>query len=219
MAPPNPTRSRAIRVWDLPTRIFHWLLLACVAGLFATAYAPGGWIEWHARLGYAMLTLLLFRLVWGFVGGRWSRFSHFLPRAGQGVRLGHTLSGALAITLMLLLLLAQVVTGLVGDDEIGFTGPLNRFIPTDLGLAATTWHKGVGQWILVGLIALHVVVIAFYRWVLRNDLISPMLGGDKPVDATLPAAESVDTAASRLRALGVVALCAGAVWLLVRMAN
>lgn len=217
---------RRLRVWDLPTRLFHGLLLACVAGLFATAYAPGNWIEWHARLGYALLALLLFRVVWGFVGGHWSRFAQFLPQAGQGLRLGHSVSGALAVVAILAALFAQVATGLVGDDEIAFTGPLNRFISTDLGLAATAWHKGRGQWILVGLIALHVAAILFYRWVRRNDLIGPMWSGDKAVDApadvdpaAAPAAiASVDTPASRLRALGVLALCAGAVALLVRVA-
>ncbi|MEY4711503.1 MAG: hypothetical protein RIS88_953 [Pseudomonadota bacterium] len=207
-----------MRVWDLPTRLFHGFLLAGVAGLFATAYAPGSWIEWHARLGYAMLALLLFRLVWGFVGGRWSRFSNFLPRAGQGAPLGHSVSGALAVAVMLLALFAQVATGLVGDDEIAFTGPLNRFISTELGLAATAWHKGVGQWLLVGLVTLHVLAIVFYRMVQRNDLIGPMIGGDKAVDpGALPVAESVDTVATRLQALGVLALCAVAVWLMVRL--
>lgn len=221
LTPPSAAQARTIRVWDLPTRLFHWLLLACVIGLFGTAYAPGSWIEWHARLGYAMLALLLFRLVWGFIGGHWSRFIHFLPRTRQGVRLGHTLSGALAVVAMLLALLAQVATGLVGDDEIAFTGPLNRFIATDLGLAATAWHKGSGQWILVGLVVLHVLAIAFYRLVHRNDLIGPMLGGDKTVDADAGplVTGSVDTAAARLLALGVLALCAGSVWLMVRMAG
>lgn len=221
-----------MRVWDLPTRLFHWVLLACVAGLFATAYAPGNWIEWHARLGYALLALLLFRLVWGFVGGHWSRFVHFLPRAGQGLRLGHSVSGALAVLVMLAALFAQVATGLVGDDEIAFTGPLNRFVSTDLGLAATAWHKGRGQWILVGLIALHVAAILFYRWVRRNDLIGPMISGDKALDDAVPASgdapasaapvtpavvASVDTLSTRLRALAVLALCAVAVTLMVRM--
>lgn len=221
LTPPGSAQARRVRVWDLPTRLFHWLLLACVTGLFATAYAPGHWIEWHARLGYAMLVLLLFRVVWGFIGGRWSRFSQFLPRAGQGARLGHTVSGALAVAAMLLALAAQVATGLVGDDEIAFTGPLNRYISTDLGLAATAWHKGAGQWILAGLIGLHVMAIAFYRWVRRKDLIGPMLRGDKTVDAAAvpPAIGSQDTAVTRLQALGVLAVCAGAVALMVRLAG
>jgi len=67
-----------VRVWDLPTRLFHWALVACVIGQIVTANVGGNWMNWHLRLGYTVLTLLLFRLVWGFVGGHWSRFSSFL---------------------------------------------------------------------------------------------------------------------------------------------
>lgn len=224
LTPPQPASAPviAVRVWDLPTRVFHWLLLVCVIGLFASAYAPGHRIELHARFGYAVLTLLLFRLVWGFVGGHWSRFIHFVARGGAGVRLGHSLSGALAVLAMLLALAAQVATGLVGDDEIAFTGPLNRLITSDLGLAATAWHKGMGQWILVGLIGLHVAAIAFYRLVRHTDLIGPMLGGDKALDPEMACAEpvtaSADTASTRLLALAVLVLCAGVVGLTVGMA-
>jgi cytochrome b len=220
----TPQHSASVRVWDLPTRLFHWLLLACVIGLFATAYAPGSWIDWHARLGYALLTLLLFRLVWGVIGGHWSRFIHFVPRSGSSVSLGHSLSGALAVAAMLLALITQVTTGLVGDDEIAFTGPLNRYLSTDLGLAATSWHKGVGQWLLVGLIALHLSAIAFYFFVRRNNLVGPMVHGDKPLpdgahDVLSATVGSRDTAGSRLLALAVLGGCAGAVTLMVRLAS
>jgi cytochrome b len=220
--PSHTTQQAAsVRVWDLPTRLFHWLLLACVVGLFATAYAPGSWIDWHARLGYVMLTLLLFRVVWGVIGGHWSRFVHFVPRSGSSMALGHTLSGALAVAAMLLALSTQVATGLVGDDEIAFTGPLNRFIATDLGLAATAWHKGVGQWLLLGLIALHVCAIAFYFFVRRHNLVGPMIHGDKalPDGAQEAPVGSRDTAGSRLLALAVLGVCAGAVALMVRLAG
>lgn len=218
----TPDQATSVRVWDLPTRLFHWLLLACVIGLLGTAYAPGSWIDWHARLGYAMLTLLLFRLVWGVIGGHWSRFIHFVPRSGSSVSLGHTLSGALAVAAMLLTLISQVATGLVADDEIAFTGPLNRFIATDLGLAATAWHKDVGQWLLVGLIALHVSAIAFYLFVRRNNLLGPMVHGDKPLpdgaqEAVPAPVGSRDTSASRLLALAVLGVCAGAVAMMVRL--
>ncbi len=220
----HPASVRRVRVWDLPTRLFHWLLLACVVGLFVTAYAPGSWIELHARLGYAMLTLLLFRLAWGLIGGHWSRFVHFVPRPARGPALGHTLSGALAVAAMLLALIAQVVTGLVGDDEIAFTGPLNRFVATDTGLAATAWHKGPGQWILIGLIALHVAAVLFYLLVRRHNLIGPMLHGDKALPEAEPpdgaaAVGSRDSAGARWLALGVLLVCVVAVVLMVRLAH
>lgn len=214
-----------VRIWDLPTRLFHWLLLVCVAGLFATAYVPGASIDSHARFGYAVLTLLLFRLVWGLVGGHWSRFHNFLPtpssigaylqgRTLPGSRPGHNPLGALAVLAMLLALATQVATGLIGDDEIAFTGPLNRLVSTAQGLAATSWHKGWGQWLIVGLVALHVAAIVFYRVVRRNNLVGPMIHGDKQFSE--PATSSRDTSGSRLLALAVLALCAVAVYLLVR---
>lgn len=212
-----------VRVWDLPTRLFHWGLLVCVVGLFATAYVPGASIELHARFGYGVLLLLAFRLAWGVVGGHWSRFVNVVPTPrdvlaylrGQPLpgRLGHNPLGGLAVLAMLAALLAQVATGLVGDDEIAFTGPLNRFVASATGLAATAWHKGVGQWILVGLIALHVGAIAYYALVRRNNLVRPMLHGDKPVSG--PAVASRDDLASRLLALGLLATCGVGVYLLV----
>jgi cytochrome b len=209
-----------IRVWDLPTRLFHWSLVACVLGLVITAYLPGSWVDWHARLGYAVLTLLLFRIVWGFVGGRWSRFSAFLysPRSalaywrGQSHPdhlVGHNPLGAGSVFAMLAFLLAQVATGLVSDDEIAFTGPLNRFISTSKGLAATWYHKQVGQWIIVALVLLHVVAIVWYLRRRNDNLIRPMLMGDKQVGHAT--AGSRDDLASRLAALVLFAACAALV--------
>lgn len=212
-----------VRIWDLPTRLFHWGLLAGVLGLFATAYGPDSWIGWHPRLGYAVLTLLLFRLVWGFAGGHWSRFANFLSTApsllaylrgqpGPTALPGHTPLGSLSILAMMAILLVQVGTGLISDDEIAFTGPLNRLVSTAQGLAATAWHKGWGQWLIVAWIALHVAAITFYRVVGRNDLIGPMLHGDKRLPGIIRA--SRDDARTRLLALLILAMCAGAVtWL------
>ena len=207
-----------VRVWDLPTRLFHWLLVACVAGLIATGYIGGAWMDWHARIGYAVLTLLLFRIAWGFVGGHWSQFRAFLYHPGSVVAylrgrahpdhlVGHNPLGAGSVFAMLLVLLAQVATGLVGDDEIAFTGPLNRFVSTSKGLAATWYHKAVGQWLLVGLIVLHLGAIAFYRLRKRQDLVRPMIVGDK--ELAVPAPSSRDDLGSRAVAL-VIAVLAGA---------
>lgn len=209
-----------VRVWDLPTRIFHWLLLACIVGLAITGYTGGNAMVWHARLGYAVLTLLLFRVIWGLVGGRWSRFISFIysptsvvnylrGRAHPDHLVGHNPLGAGSVFAMLLFLLAQVGTGLISDDEIAFTGPLNRFVDTANGLLATWYHKRVGQWILLGLIVLHVAAVLFYLWRKKENLIRPMLSGDKPVAA--PAPSSRDDAASRTAAAVLFALCGAAV--------
>jgi len=208
----------AIRVWDLPTRLFHWALAVCVVGLVITASVGGNWMNWHLRLGYTVLTLLLFRLVWGFIGGHWSRFSSFLFSPGTLVaylqgrskpahRVGHTPLGALSVFALLAVLLAQVGSGLVSDDEIAFFGPLVGFVSGDTVRSATSYHKNVGKFLILGLVGLHLAAIAFYKFFKKQGLVKPMLLGDKYVDETVPAAR--DTLGTRLLALGVL-LCCGA---------
>ena len=182
--------ANTIRVWDLPTRLFHWSLLACILASIVSGYRGGADMEWHARVGYAILTLLLFRIVWGFAGGRWSRFASFLYSPTALVNylrgtphpdhlVGHNPLGAGSVFAMLGILLLQVATGLVGDDESAFTGPLNKFVSTSQGLTATWYHKRIGQWLLVALIVLHVAAVLYYLWKKKENLIKPMLDGDK----------------------------------------
>lgn len=212
-----------VRVWDLPTRVFHWLLVACVVLLVITGYVGGDAMQWHARLGYTVLTLLLFRLAWGFIGGHWSRFRSFLyapssvlaylgGRAHPDHLVGHNPLGAGSVFAMLLLLLAQVGTGLVSDDEIAFTGPLNRFVKNSTALAATWYHKAVGQWLVIALVVVHVAAIVYYLVKKRENLVRPMVVGDKNVASE--ARSSRDDLATRVIALVLVAACAGLVaWL------
>jgi cytochrome b len=213
-----------VRVWDLPTRVFHWALVLCVLGLVVTGYA--GKMDWHARIGYAVLSLVLFRIVWGVIGGHWSRFATFFysPRSVvaylRGAShpdhlVGHNPLGAGSVFAMLLVLLAQVATGLVGDDESAFTGPLNRFVSTAKGLAATWYHKRIGQWLLIGLVVLHIGAVLFYLFRKRNNLVRPMLTGDKEVAHA--ARSSRDDAVTRIGALAILLVCAGAVWWLVSL--
>ena len=209
-----------VRVWDLPTRVFHWALVTCIVGSVISGYVGGAAIVWHARLGYAVLTLLLFRLLWGFVGGYWSRFPSFLyaPRSvllylrGQSHPdhlVGHNPLGAGSVFAMLAFLLAQVGTGLVSDDEISFTGPLNRFVQSSKGLAATWYHKQVGQWIVVGLVLLHIAAVLYYLRRKKENLIRPMLVGDKQVAHATRS--SRDDAVTRTLAVVLLGACAAVV--------
>jgi len=214
-----PSSNTPIRVWDLPTRLFHWLLAAAVVGCVVSAKIGGGAMVWHTRLGFAVLALLAFRLVWGLVGGRWSRFASFIyapgtllrylrgrPRPGEQLDVGHSPTGALSVFALLAVLGSQVGTGLFSDDEIAWIGPLNRFVSTETGLLLTSWHKTWGQWLIIGLVALHVLAIAVYL-VRRINLVRPMLLGDKALPPDTPA--SADGLPQRLLAL-VLALAAGA---------
>ena len=210
-----------VRVWDLPTRLFHWALALCVVGLVISANVGGNWMNWHLRLGYAVLTLLLFRVVWGLVGGHWSRFASFVyaPRTvlaylrGQSRpehSVGHNPLGAFSVFALLAILLAQVGSGLFSDDEIAFTGPLVALVSGDTVSLATSYHKNVGKFIVIGLVALHLLAIAFYKLVKKQDLVRPMIVGDKAVPAPVPQAR--DTTGTRMLALVILLLCAAAVY-------
>ncbi|MEY4267052.1 MAG: hypothetical protein RIS90_1587, partial [Pseudomonadota bacterium] len=186
-----------VRVWDLPTRAFHWLLAACVIGLVTTAQIGGAAMEWHFRLGYAVLVLLLFRLVWGFGGGYWSRFGTFSyspttiiaylrGRSEPRHELGHNPLGSLSVFALLLFLLAQVGSGLFSDDEIAAVGPLSKFASGALVSKLTFYHKEVGKLVLLLLVALHIGAILFYLFKRRENLIRAMLTGDQWDAAGLP---------------------------------
>ncbi|MEJ8836984.1 cytochrome b/b6 domain-containing protein [Ramlibacter sp. AN1133] len=215
-----------VRVWDLPTRLFHWLLAICVIGLVVTGKVGGPATEWHARIGATVLALLLFRLVWGFIGGRWSRFRTFVYAPGSVMAyisgrahpdhlVGHNPLGAGSVFAMLLVLLAQAATGLFTDDEAGFTGPLNRFVSTARGLALTSYHRNAGQWLVLALVALHIAAIVFYERRKREQLVRPMITGDKEVAHPAPSAR--DDATSRTVAVAVALACAGLVTWITRL--
>ncbi len=221
MTDPEPGAS-AVRVWDLPTRAFHWILALTMVGSVASAKIGGNAMVWHFRFGYVVFTLLAFRLLWGLVGGRWSRFASFIYAPGTVLRylrgasrtdehheVGHNPLGSLSVFALLGFLAVQVATGLVADDEIASVGPLNRFVSGALAGQATHWHKDYGQLILLALVALHVAAILFYLLRKKLNLVRPMIVGDKPLPAGTPA--SADSATTRFMALVLAALCAGGV--------
>jgi cytochrome b len=213
------------RVWDLPTRLFHWVLALCVIASIVSAKIGGNAMAWHFRLGYVVFTLLAFRLLWGLIGGHWSRFASFLYSPAAVLRylrggssadehhdVGHSPLGAFSVFGLLGLLAVQVGTGLFADDEIANTGPLIRFVSGATSSALTSWHKTWGQWLVITLIVLHVAAIVFYLLGRRRNLLRPMIVGDKPLPPGVPA--SADHWRARGLALLVVTLCAvGVAWL------
>ncbi|MGZ3236600.1 MAG: cytochrome b/b6 domain-containing protein [Burkholderiaceae bacterium] len=204
-----------IRLWDLPLRLFHWSLVAAVLIAIVTAKLGGDWMELHGKAGLAILGLLAFRLVWGICGSTHARFRNFVPspakiRAyinGQWKGVGHSPLGALAVFTLLGLLAAQVVTGLFANDDIAFNGPLFTLIDKDFSDKITGWHHQLSN-LLLALIGLHVVAIAFYVWVKKNNLVKPMVTGWKEVPAGEHARQGgwVALVASVLIAVSVVYL-------------
>jgi cytochrome b len=205
-----------VRVWDLPTRAFHWLLAAAVTGAIVTGEVGDPWMAWHFRLGEFAGALLAFRLVWGCVGGRWSRFASFLPSVARLRRhlrgvpapldhagVGHNPLGALSVWAMLAFLAAQVATGLLADDEISITGPLSHLVGSDGSHRATSWHTVWGLYALFGLLALHVAAIGWYALGGKEPLVPAMWRGDKALPPGTPA--SRDSAGTRLVAAAIAA--------------
>jgi cytochrome b len=214
---------RNIRVWDLPTRLFHWSLALTVVGSVVTGQVGGNAMVWHTRLGLVVMALLLFRLVWGFVGGYWSRFASFVygpssvmaylrGDSGPGGRydIGHSPVGALSVFALLGMLAIQVTTGLVADDEIATTGPLNRFVSNATANVASGWHGEVGKTVLIVLVLAHVATVLYYLWRKRRNLIAPMLRGDALLPEGTPA--SADGGGQRVAALVVLSAMAALAW-------
>lgn len=217
-----------IRVWDLPTRVFHWALVIFIVGSVTTVQIGGDAMTWHFRCGYAVLSLLLFRLVWGVVGGHWSRFTSFIYSPGTVFRyfkgqglpehsIGHNPLGAVSVFALLGLLLLQVGTGLFSDDEIATSGPLVKFASNAMVSAATFYHGNIGKLVLLVLIVIHIGAIIFYYFSKGDNLVRPMVWGDKVVFVAAQSAR--DDAISRTLAVAVFLGCAMLVAWIVNLAE
>lgn len=179
---------KRIKLWDLPTRLFHWLLVMLIAAAVASGKAGGAAIDWHGRIGLAILGLIAFRLAWGVVGSSHARFASFFPTPGslaaylrgRWTGVGHNPLGALSVFGLLALVSVQVGTGLFGNDDIAFTGPLFALVSKELSDTLTGIHSFVIN-LLITLIGLHLAAIMFYTRVKKEQLIKPMLTGWKDV--------------------------------------
>ena len=183
--------GRPILVWDLPTRLFHWLLVTLVIASFITGRIGGLWIQYHVWSGYAILVLLVFRLIWGFVGGRHVRFSAFVHGPATVLRyartmlrrdapdhLGHNPLGGWSVLAMLITLFVQAATGLFANDDIFTEGPLYPWVSKATSDWLTHIHK-LNQDVILLLVAVHVMAVLFYLMVKHQNLIRPMLTGRK----------------------------------------
>jgi len=211
----------SMRVWDAPIRLFHWAIVLLVAASYVSAKT--GAIRLHFITGYAIMALLLFRVVWGFVGSDTARFRNFLTspvkafahlaqfgRREVDNQVGHNAAGGWMVLLMLLLLAVQVGLGLFSSDDIASEGPLAKYVSDDASELATHYHS-LNFNLILGVIGLHVLAIIAYAVVKRHDLVRPMITGKK----RMPAAMRPPRMASPLLALLVLACAAGAVTLMV----
>jgi cytochrome b len=183
--------SRPVQIWDLPTRLFHWLLVALVAASFASGRVGGNAMLYHEWCGEAILALLIFRVLWGFIGSTPSRFRTFLAgpatvlryaltllRRDAGQHLSHNPLGGWSVMAMLLALLAQAGTGLFANDDIATEGPLYKWVSKATSDRLTSIHHLNHDAIIV-LIAVHVAAVLFHLIYKKENLITPMITGMK----------------------------------------
>jgi cytochrome b len=186
-----------IKVWDLPLRLFHWLMVLSVLGAVITGELGGNLIDWHGRFGELLLGLLVFRIIWGFIGSTHARFASFFPTParvasyikGQWQGAGHNPLGAISAFALLGVLAGVVTTGLYANDDIAFHGPLFDLIDKPLSDTLSAWHARL-FYALIVLVPTHLAAIVFHVQVKKHDLITPMITGEKIVAKELSATPS-----------------------------
>ena len=170
-------------VWDLPTRIFHWVLLLAVCVSWTSAEFD--YYNIHQWSGYTILVLVVFRLFWGFVGSVHSRFSDFVStpatvmkylKGNMPTRVGHNPLGAWSVVALLLLLLAQALTGLFNSDELMYNGPFYYAVDSTLANQLGDLHEKI-FWLLSTLILLHIAAVLYYRFGKGDNLLAAMFSG------------------------------------------
>lgn len=183
-------------VWDWPIRVFHWLLVLAVITLFVTGKIGGNWLEWHRRAGFLVIGLVLFRVMWGFFGGYHARFANFV-RGPKGIMdfvrgkkaasaaAGHNPLGALSVLLMLMVIALQAGTGMFANDDVMLEGPYAAMVGKEMSDWFTKLHK-FNSYGILGLVAMHIAAIAFHYFRKNNNLVLPMVTGNKVLSGQVP---------------------------------
>ncbi|MGI1678466.1 MAG: cytochrome b/b6 domain-containing protein [Cellvibrionaceae bacterium] len=194
---PQDKTNEKQRIWDLPTRIFHWSLVVCIG--YSWWSAEYGELIWHQRCGYILLALIIFRILWGFWGSSTSRFGHFLhgpktvfnyiktlfikspSNAKENPQteypIGHNPLGGWSVIVLLLVILGQILLGLFSEDVDGLdSGPLSYLVSYDVGRWAAKTHEALFD-VLIILIGIHIFAAFFYLFYKHTNLIKPMFTG------------------------------------------
>ena len=193
----SPSARRPVLVWDAPVRLFHWLVVVLVISAYVTLKL--NWIDWHIRVGEALLALVVFRLLWGWFGSETARFRSFVAspmaawrhlrhlfRREPDLQVGHNAAGGWMVMLLIGLLLLETLSGLYINNDVADEGPLSELVPAWLANAISTLHALVWD-VLVAAVTLHVVVILLYALVKRHNLLRPMLTGYKDLPSSIAA--------------------------------
>jgi cytochrome b len=222
----NNSVATHVKIWDLPTRVFHWLLVVSCIAAYVTNWLGVSYFSYHLWTGYFVVILLVFRILWGIVGTHHARFINFVRHPIESIRYalhltkgkarsypGHNPLGALMVLTLLLVLLLQAVTGLFANDEIFNVGPLYGYISHELSLQLTAIHKELFYWIL-GAVGIHVGAVLFYVFVKRENLIKAMVTGKKPAEG-LSEAKTIESSRIWLALALIVIVSAALAWIIV----
>lgn len=210
-----------VKVWDLPVRVFHWLLVLLLVFQYVTYETS--YMTWHMYGGYAILALLLFRIIWGFIGGTHARFGNFLygpgailgyiktlPKRQAAKFAGHNPLGGYSVLLMLVVILVQAFTGLFANDDVMTEGPLTQWIAKETSDWLTTIHR-YNFYVILGLVAAHVGAVLYYLLYKSENLVGAMFTGYK----MLPKGHGGTRIAGPGLALIVLAIAVGVVYFVI----
>ena len=183
----------AVKVWDLPVRIFHWAVVILLAFQLVTGWIGGHLMPWHVYSGYALLVLIVFRILWGFAGSTHARFASFLAGPLATLRfarrlfsreavpqVGHNPLGGWMVMALIASLAFQAFSGLFANDGVATEGPLATLVPVELSNDLAEWH-GWNAWLLLTLSGLHVAAVVFHLVVKRDNLVTSMFTGIRHV--------------------------------------
>ena len=213
-----------VPVWDVPVRFVHWAMVVLLVGLIVTGKLGADWLLWHMRFGQAMLALVVFRVIWGFIGSRNARFSAFLRGPSHVLRYARSLFGrhelhvthnplgGWMVVLLLAALLAQALMGLFTNDDILWGGPFSERVTKDTSDAISAYHRRF-WWVIVALSVLHIGAVLAYLALLKDNLIVPMVTGYKLLPEGV--ANPQDAVYSTAKATVLLVLCVVAVWYVV----
>jgi cytochrome b len=221
-------REARVRVWDAPVRLFHWALVLLFAFMFFSGKSGSDWIEWHMRAGYAVLALVLFRILWGFAGSTYARFSNFMTGPSACLVFakkllarvpapyaGHNPLGGWMVLVLLLALLFQASTGLFANDDLLSEGPLASLISKAMSDRLSTLH-GWNFNLLLLLAGVHVIAVLYHAGFMKENLIGAMFTGVKDLPGDAAAGSTPARFASPWLALVLLAVAALAVYLIVK---
>jgi len=225
-APAPTTELVRMPVWDWPVRVVHWAMVLCLVSLVITGLVKGDAMPWHMGFGRVLLGLVVFRILWGFVGSGNARFGAFVrgPRAAvrylrsrfhppHEIHVTHNPAGGWMVVLLLAAMLAQAVLGLYTNDDVLWDGPLAQSVSKDASDLASSVHRRLA-WVVVALASLHIVAVVVYLTAFRENLVTAMVGGSKRLP---PGYGSPDAArASTAKAIALMIACGVAVWWLTR---